>query len=62
MIASAGPIRSEARHMRIHSIEAIAIDIPLANNFGGSAYPVRKRSTVISRGPGEALVRRYRVT
>jgi hypothetical protein len=48
--------------MRIHSIEAIAIDIPLANNFGGSAYPVRKRSTVISRGPGEALVRRYRVT
>src|SRR5207244_2902528 len=35
--------------MRIHSIEAIAIDIPLARNFGGSTYAVRKRSTVITR-------------
>jgi D-galactarolactone cycloisomerase len=35
--------------MRVHSIEAIAIDIPLAKNFGGSTYAVRKRSTVITR-------------
>jgi D-arabinonate dehydratase len=35
--------------MRVHSIEAIAIDIPLARNFGGSTYTVLKRSTVITR-------------
>src|SRR5262249_45946256 len=35
--------------MRIHSIEAIAIDIPLKKNFGGSTYSVLKRSTVITR-------------
>jgi L-alanine-DL-glutamate epimerase-like enolase superfamily enzyme len=35
--------------MRIQSIEAIAIDIPLAKNFGGSTYAVVKRSTVITR-------------
>ena len=35
--------------MRIHSIEAIAIDIPLVSNFGGSTYAVRKRSTVVTR-------------
>ncbi len=35
--------------MRIHSIEAIAIDIPLARNFGGSTYNVLKRSTVVTR-------------
>ena len=35
--------------MRIHSIEAIAIDIPLRRNFGGSTYAVLKRSTVITR-------------
>jgi D-galactarolactone cycloisomerase len=35
--------------MRVHSIEAIAIDIPLVKNFGGSTYAVRKRSTVITR-------------
>ena len=35
--------------MRIHSIEAIAIDIPLERNFGGSTYDVLKRSTVITR-------------
>src|SRR5215831_20600638 len=35
--------------MRIHSIDAIAIDIPLTKNFGGSTYAVRKRSTVITR-------------
>src|SRR6516165_11512554 len=35
--------------MRVHSIEAIAIDIPLTKNFGGSTYAVRKRSTVITR-------------
>jgi hypothetical protein len=29
--------------MRVHSIEAIAIDIPLTKNFGGSTYAVRKR-------------------
>ena len=35
--------------MRIHGIEAIAIDIPLRKNFGGSTYSVLKRSTVITR-------------
>ena len=35
--------------MRIHSIEAVAIDIPLTRNFGGSTYTVLKRSTVITR-------------
>jgi D-arabinonate dehydratase len=35
--------------MRIHSISAIAVDIPLARNFGGSTYGVEKRSTVITR-------------
>ena len=35
--------------MRVHSVEAIAIDIPLRRNFGGSTYAVLKRSTVITR-------------
>ncbi len=35
--------------MRVHSVEAIAIDIPLSKNFGGSTYAVLKRSTVITR-------------
>lgn len=35
--------------MKIHSVEAIAIDIPLRENFGGSTYAVRKRCTVITR-------------
>jgi len=35
--------------MRIHSIAAIAVDIPLTRNFGGSTYSVLKRSTVITR-------------
>jgi D-arabinonate dehydratase len=35
--------------MRISHIEAIAIDIPLTKNFGGSTYNVLKRSTVITR-------------
>jgi D-arabinonate dehydratase len=35
--------------MRVHGIEAIAIDIPLGTNFGGSTYAVLKRSTVITR-------------
>ncbi|MCI0547476.1 MAG: mandelate racemase/muconate lactonizing enzyme family protein, partial [Candidatus Rokubacteria bacterium] len=35
--------------MRIESVEAIPIDIPLARNFGGSTYAVLKRSTVITR-------------
>ena len=35
--------------MRVHSVDAIAIDIPLTKNFGGSTYAVRKRSTVITR-------------
>ena len=37
------------RDMRVHSIDAIPIDIPLARNFGGSTYAVLKRSTVITR-------------
>ncbi len=35
--------------MRITSVEAIAVDIPLSKNFGGSTYNVLKRSTVITR-------------
>ena len=35
--------------MRIHSIEAIAIDIPLSQNFGGATYSVLKRSTIVTR-------------
>ncbi len=35
--------------MLIDGVEAIAIDIPLAKNFGGSTYAVLKRSTVITR-------------
>ena len=35
--------------MRIHSVDAIAIDIPLTKNFGGATYSVLKRSTVITR-------------
>jgi L-alanine-DL-glutamate epimerase-like enolase superfamily enzyme len=35
--------------LKIESIEAIAIDIPLKKNFGGSTYSVLKRSTVITR-------------
>jgi L-alanine-DL-glutamate epimerase-like enolase superfamily enzyme len=34
--------------MRIHSIEAKAIDIPLTKNFGGATYSVLKRSTVVT--------------
>ena len=35
--------------MRISGVDAIAIDIPLGKNFGGSTYAVLKRSTVITR-------------
>jgi D-galactarolactone cycloisomerase len=35
--------------MKIHGVEAIAIDIPLRKNFGGSTYSVLKRCTVITR-------------
>ena len=35
--------------MRIDSVEAIAVDIPLTKNFGGSTYSVLKRSTVVTR-------------
>jgi len=35
--------------MKIQSIEAIAVDIPLKKNFGGSTYSVLKRCTVITR-------------
>jgi L-alanine-DL-glutamate epimerase-like enolase superfamily enzyme len=35
--------------MRLHSVEAIAVDIPLTRNFGGSTYAVLKRSTVVTR-------------
>jgi D-arabinonate dehydratase len=35
--------------MRISSVDAIAIDIPLSKNFGGSTYAVLKRSTVVTR-------------
>ena len=35
--------------LRIADVDAIAIDIPLSRNFGGSTYAVLKRSTVITR-------------
>jgi D-arabinonate dehydratase len=35
--------------VRIHSVEAVAIDIPLRRNFGGSTYAVLKRCTVVTR-------------
>ena len=35
--------------MYIESIEAIAVDIPLNRNFGGSTYDVLKRSTIITK-------------
>ena len=35
--------------MRIDGVEAIAVDIPLRKNFGGSTYAVLKRSTVVTR-------------
>lgn len=43
--ASAADLNS----VRIDSIEAIALDIPLSRNFGGSTYAVAKRSTVVTR-------------
>jgi D-galactarolactone cycloisomerase len=35
--------------VRCHSVEAIAVEIPLTRNFGGSTYNVLKRSTVVTR-------------
>src|SRR5690242_19673546 len=35
--------------MKLERIEAIAVDIPLKKNFGGSTYSVLKRSTVVTR-------------
>jgi D-galactarolactone cycloisomerase len=35
--------------MKIESIEAIALEIPLERNFGGSTYAVVKRCTVVTR-------------
>ena len=35
--------------MRIRGIEAIALEIPLAKNFGGSTYNVLKRCTIVTR-------------
>src|ERR671924_946750 len=35
--------------MRIDGVEAIALNIPLTRDFGGSTYHVLKRSTVITR-------------
>ena len=35
--------------MHIHDIEAIAVEIPLSKNFGGSTYAVLKRCTIVTR-------------
>ncbi|HXF66597.1 MAG TPA: mandelate racemase/muconate lactonizing enzyme family protein [Burkholderiales bacterium] len=35
--------------MRVESVEAVAIEIPLRRNFGGSTYSVTKRCTVVTR-------------
>ena len=48
--ATANRVLPDVRHpVRIHSVDAIAIDIPLKKNFGGATYSVLKRSTVITR-------------
>src|SRR5215813_2857897 len=49
---AAGRRRASTAHsspMIIDRIEAIAIDIPLRKNFGGSTYSVLKRCTVVTR-------------
>lgn len=35
--------------MKLESIEAIAVEIPLKRNFGGSTYSVLKRCTIVTR-------------
>ena len=35
--------------MRIDSVEALALSIPLTRDFGGSTYHVLKRCTVVTR-------------
>jgi L-alanine-DL-glutamate epimerase-like enolase superfamily enzyme len=35
--------------VRIESVEAVPIEIPLRRNFGGSTYAVLKRSTIVTR-------------
>ena len=35
--------------MKIRSVEALAVEIPLRKNFGGSTYTVLKRCTVVTR-------------
>jgi L-alanine-DL-glutamate epimerase-like enolase superfamily enzyme len=35
--------------VRVHSLDALAVEIPLRRNFGGSTYAVLKRCTVITR-------------
>jgi D-galactarolactone cycloisomerase len=37
------------QHMKLDHIEAIAVEIPLKKNFGGSTYSVLKRCTVVTR-------------
>jgi D-galactarolactone cycloisomerase len=39
---------NSGQNVRIESIEAIAIEIPLNKNFGGSTYAVLKRSTIVT--------------
>jgi hypothetical protein len=51
--------------MRIASVEAIPLSIPLTKNFGGSTYNVLTRCTVVASSPGfgvildETLVKKY---
>src|SRR5262249_4491578 len=47
--ASRSRRRGEPVNDRISGVEAIALDIPLTKDFGGSTYHVLKRSTVITR-------------
>ena len=44
--------------MKIHSVEALAVEIPLKKNFGGSTYSVLKRCTVVTRVRGDEERRR----
>src|SRR5688572_1869405 len=43
------PPVAELGRMKIESLEAIPIEIPLRRNFGGSTYAVLKRSTIVTR-------------
>jgi len=42
-------VRHHRLRVRIQSVDALAVEIPLRKNFGGSTYTVLKRCTVVTR-------------